>query len=278
MRTLLLASAGVFALLLTQPGFAQTTDTQQAPRAVGQEPAAPANLSAPTNPTVPPDIQGAPIAPSQQTLPGQQAMPEQRGDLSPAQPMLMAQNDQGQMGTTQPGQSGQPMSGQMNSPPANGSMGTQAEAQPGSPPVSALQPKPMPDSARYSEGYSAAGHEPLSYSASNIVPSDTRSVIAPQLPVPSVGPNATPSQLLHAARQALDHNQTGAAQEALERAETRLLDRSTEPGNANEPDTRAAIQLITQALDALGHRNMVTAHQDIDQALQRPAVQNYASE
>ena len=114
--------------------------------------------------------------------------------------------------------------------------------------------------------------------ASNIDPSDTRSVIAPALPAPAVGPNATPAQLLHAARDALARHATGEAQEALERAETRLLDRSTAPSNAGTPDSADAVKLIGDARMALGHHDMATATQDIDQAMQRPAVQHFAAE
>jgi hypothetical protein len=116
------------------------------------------------------------------------------------------------------------------------------------------------------------GHEQMSDTASNIVPADTRSDIAPALPVPPVGPNATPEQYLRAAQTALDRHQSGEAQEALERAETRLLDRSTSPDRANAPDERPRIRLITQALDAIGHRDWHAAHQAVDQALTGPQL------
>ena len=50
---------------------------------------------------------------------------------------------------------------------------------------------------------------PLSPNASNIDGADIRSTVAPTLPEPSVGENATPQQLLVAARAALAAGRTG---------------------------------------------------------------------
>jgi hypothetical protein len=191
MRTLLLASAATFALVLAHPGFAQTgTQPTNQPRAAGQASPTPADLSAPTDPTVPAAVQPQP---------------------SPA-----------------------------------------ATAVPGT-------------------------HEPFSRSASNIDPNDTRSMIAPRLPAPPVGPDATAPQLLHAARDALARNATGEAQEALERAETVLLDRSTEPSQASIPDGQRAVGLIAQARGALGRGDKAQATQAIDAALQAPDLMRSAS-
>jgi hypothetical protein len=106
--------------------------------------------------------------------------------------------------------------------------------------------------------------------ASNIGPADTHSTIAPALPVPAVGPNATPQQYLQQAQQALHRRRSGEAQEALERAETRMLDRSTEPSAANQPDMAPAIQQVTKALDALGRRDWHQADQIIADLLNNP--------
>jgi hypothetical protein len=75
---------------------------------------------------------------------------------------------------------------------------------------------------------------PTSNSASNINPGDTSSTIAPQLPTPASGEDNAPTEYLIAARQALAAGRTGEAQEALERAETRLADRSTPLFRTNE--------------------------------------------
>lgn len=77
-----------------------------------------------------------------------------------------------------------------------------------------------------------------------------------------------PERFLHSAQQAVQHHRMAEAREALERAETRLLDRATTPDQASQPDTAPAIQSISQALAALGHRDWSAAGQHIDQALQ----------
>ena len=108
--------------------------------------------------------------------------------------------------------------------------------------------------------------EPMSDRASNIDRGDTRSDIAPRLPNPDASAN-TPEAYLAAADRALARHQTGAAQEALERAETRLLDRSVPQGQGNTPDQDPRIQQVNSALQALGNRNYVGARQSIQQAM-----------
>jgi len=108
---------------------------------------------------------------------------------------------------------------------------------------------------------------PLSDSASNITPADTRSPIAPTLPAPDVGPDATPQQLLLAARNALAAGRTGMAQEAMERAQTRLLDRSTPFMQTNVPSTNPAVLQISAALRALGNGDRAGAMAGIEAAI-----------
>ncbi len=107
---------------------------------------------------------------------------------------------------------------------------------------------------------------PLGNNASNISGADTHSTIAPRLPTPDVGPDASPQQLLRAARQALTANKTG-AQEALEMAETRTLDRSVPPALANDPSHRPLVKVITDARDALAAGDKAGAIRMIDTAL-----------
>jgi hypothetical protein len=118
------------------------------------------------------------------------------------------------------------------------------------------------------------GHEPgvgislpLSNSASNITPSDTRSVIAPTLPAPPVGPNATVRDYLRAARASLAAGQTGATQQSLEMAETRALDRSVPIGQTNVPYSDKLISEIRDARRAMGNGDNQRAIQIIDMAL-----------
>ena len=111
------------------------------------------------------------------------------------------------------------------------------------------------------------GTEPLSTHASNISPADTHSLIAPRLPTPAVGEDASPAQLLSVANDALQKGQTGLAQEALERAETRVLDRSTAPSAADQPDNSALIRDISSARQALGQGDLAGAQQPLQQAM-----------
>lgn len=110
---------------------------------------------------------------------------------------------------------------------------------------------------------------PMSDRASNNGPSDTRSPVAPTLPTPGVGAGGTPRDYLTAARAALAAGQTGQAQEALERAETRALDRPVTAAQMRTPNDSQLIARIGAARRALGHgdRAQALALALIDQAL-----------
>jgi hypothetical protein len=118
------------------------------------------------------------------------------------------------------------------------------------------------------------GHEvgvgdslPLSNKASNIVPADTTSNIAPTLPASSAGPNATTHDYLTAARASLVAGRTGQTQQSLEMAETRALDRSVAPGETNMPSSSQLVSKIRDARRALGNGDRARAIQCIDLAL-----------
>ncbi len=113
--------------------------------------------------------------------------------------------------------------------------------------------------------------EPASTQASNIDRADTRSVIAPRLPTPQVGANATPEQLLGVAQRALNRHRTGEAQEALERAETRALDRSTAPQSASTPNSAPMIQAIADARRSLASHDIAGTQQAISRAMSSSA-------
>jgi hypothetical protein len=108
---------------------------------------------------------------------------------------------------------------------------------------------------------------PLSNHASNIGPSDTRSVIAPTLPPSSIGENATAMDYLRAARASLAAGQTGATQQSLEMAETRALDRDVPIGQTNVPGANPLIAAIRDARQALGAGDPQRALQIMDSAL-----------
>ena len=108
---------------------------------------------------------------------------------------------------------------------------------------------------------------PASNRASNIVPGDTHSVIAPRLPSPQAGQNASISQFLTDAQTSLNAGQTGRAQEALERAETAMLQRSVPADQANTPDQAPDVKLVEQARDDLARRDLSSAKQAISAAM-----------
>jgi hypothetical protein len=119
-----------------------------------------------------------------------------------------------------------------------------------------------------------AGHEPgigeslpRSDNASNIVPGDTGSRVAPTLPASGLGANARPQDYLHAARASLVAGDTGQAQQSLEMAETRALDRSIPASQVNEQSNSAFVGLIQDALHSLGGGDRADAIRLIDLAL-----------
>ncbi len=82
-----------------------------------------------------------------------------------------------------------------------------------------------------------------------------------------VGDGAGPAQLLSVAITALQQGQTGLAQDALERAETGALIRSTPPSVAGLPDGSPLIQNITAAREYLGAGNLAQAQQTVTLAM-----------
>ena len=87
---------------------------------------------------------------------------------------------------------------------------------------------------------------------------------------PPVPRNDPPQAFLGAARSAVDRGQTGEAQEALERAETRLLDRAVGMNSAQEPDDRRAVLDIGVARQALAAGDRAGTLRAIDDALAAP--------
>jgi hypothetical protein len=108
---------------------------------------------------------------------------------------------------------------------------------------------------------------PASMKASNTDAANTHSDIAPHFPSPKGGENAGPWGYLHDADHALAMKHTGEAQQALEMAETRLLDRSTPVDQASQPDQGPVVAQVTQARNALGHGDIAGARSAIQMAL-----------
>jgi hypothetical protein len=143
------------------------------------------------------------------------------------------------------------------------------------PPSAAVPPGANPATgARPGNDVGTGMSLPMGNSASNIDGRDTRSEIAPNLPSPDLGPSATPVDYLRAAQSALAAGRTGEAQQALEEAQTRLLDRSVPYGETNNPSDNPAVAQITQALHALAAGDNAQCMQLVQAAI--PAAQAMA--
>lgn len=108
---------------------------------------------------------------------------------------------------------------------------------------------------------------PVDRSASNIDAADTRSTIAPALPIPRVPSGDPPFVFLEAARGAVQAGRTGEAQEGLERAETRILNELTPAIGSASVDGRRVISILDVAKRALASRDRPATIAAIDDAL-----------
>lgn len=83
-----------------------------------------------------------------------------------------------------------------------------------------------------------------------------------RLPAPPVSENAPVAEILRAAQSAVVTGRRGEAQEALEMAQTRLLDRSVPLFQTNTPSQDPGVAAVSQALRALaeGDREATLRH------------------
>ena len=129
---------------------------------------------------------------------------------------------------------------------------------------------PPVDGARPGNDIGTGMSMPRSNTASNLNNATTHSVYAPNLPAPPAGDDI--QTLLLAARSALIAGRTGEAQEALERAETRALDRSVPYGGQNVPDSGKLVSATGRARAALAAGDTRGAIAVIDQAIPNAAA------
>jgi hypothetical protein len=122
-------------------------------------------------------------------------------------------------------------------------------------------------------GMSAFAANPVSNTASNINAHDERSDIAPALPSPNLPAGQKPSAYLRAAEGALAAGHTGQAQESLEMAQTRMLDRSVAQGQTNNPSDNPTVAQITQALQALAAKDRAASLRSIQTAIASASAQ-----
>jgi hypothetical protein len=98
-------------------------------------------------------------------------------------------------------------------------------------------------------------------------PSDTRAASALPLLGPSLPADEPRRAFLEAARRALEAGRIEEAREALERAETRLLNAPTAPVQASSPERQDAVLAIGEARRALAAHDRQGAIRAIDDAL-----------
>ncbi len=108
--------------------------------------------------------------------------------------------------------------------------------------------------------------QPVDLRASKIGPADAGNMVAPALPIPAVSVTDSPIDFLRAARSALARGRTGETQEALERAETRLLDDSAGSGIAG-PSSPPGLANVRAARRALAARDRAGATRATDAAI-----------
>ena len=99
------------------------------------------------------------------------------------------------------------------------------------------------------------------------------STVAPALPSPGLSENAAAVDFLRVAENALAGGRTGQAQEAMEMAQTRLLDRSVPLGQTDRPSDHPAVKLISQGLQALAAGDRATCLRMIQAAAAEAARQ-----
>lgn len=138
------------------------------------------------------------------------------------------------------------------------------------PPPAAAQDAAAPSSA------APGGKQPMSNDASNIDASSTHTAWAPGLPIPPVDEDAPPLSFLDAARKAVAAGRTGEAQEALERAESRALDRSVKPSTAGRPSGQKLVNQIAEARHSLGAGDRMRSVTLIEQAMRNPEASEAA--
>lgn len=116
----------------------------------------------------------------------------------------------------------------------------------------------------------SAGKEPMSTAPANATPADTHTLWSPKLPAPPVSESAPPAAFIKAAQAALAAGKLGETQEAIERAETRALDRSVRPSTASDPSQQPLVQQLAQARQLLASGDKIGTMQKLNAALANP--------
>jgi len=113
----------------------------------------------------------------------------------------------------------------------------------------------------------------LTVSAAATAQPASRDAVLPPLPSVNLPEGAKPSDALRAAQGALAAGRIGEAEQALEMAETRMLDRSVELGATNNPSDNPTVGQISQARQALAAHDRAGCMQLIQTALASATAQ-----
>jgi hypothetical protein len=119
----------------------------------------------------------------------------------------------------------------------------------------------------------AAIAQPAPNANLNLVRDDSQGTAIPPLPSPSGGDEQRASDYLKAAQGALAAGRNDEARQALEMAQTRMLDRSVPLGQTNNPSDNPTVVQISQALQALTARDRATCMQLIQTAIGSASAQ-----
>lgn len=107
----------------------------------------------------------------------------------------------------------------------------------------------------------------VAISAGALAQAPDPSVVLSPLPSPNLTQGDRPSDYLRAAQGALAAGRSGEAQQALEMAQTRMLDRSVPLGQTNNPSDSPTVRQISQALQALAAGDRASSMQAIQAAI-----------
>jgi hypothetical protein len=107
---------------------------------------------------------------------------------------------------------------------------------------------------------------PVAVAAQPATP-DGRPGIRTALPGPNLSEDSKPSDFLRAAQGALAAGRKGMAEESLEMAQTRLLDRSVPLGHTQDPSASPAVEQIAKARQTLAAGDRAAALQSIQAAI-----------
>ena|ERR1700733_4042779 len=133
--------------------------------------------------------------------------------------------------------------------------------------------EPAPNGAR--AGNELGGGGSMDSRVMALALDNTRSTVVPALPSPPGGDEQRASDYLKAAQGALAAGRSGEAQQALEMAQTRMLDRSVPMGQTNNPNDNPTVQQISRAIQALAAHDRATSMQLIQAAIGSATAQGF---